>query len=303
MERRLSDDDIKWIEKFQSAWRGDDKQQSIESLITAHEIERRYMNEITLVNAVREGKITPYRESNLEPIDIESMFLFYTKLKESFKHAIEDKNYPNGYYFKDFEDKFRFHIDDSETPDESIEEFYEFITDGIKSWNEDEELKKDFHDRSTGISQKRYIEILQGFGNNQVREIVYDKNTIFKEREVRFETVTRRQISDGKNHLKLTTEILAKRTNKTSGYNIDIAPSSLEELKILSLENLWPEANRQQKEGFETFKKNIAKQFRTGIRAAVAVLAYCQEQLGPMEKLRREDLENLPRPQNLWVAL
>lgn len=293
MERHLSDDDIKWIEKFKDAWFGDDKQQGVERLITAHEIEHRYMNETTLVNAVREGKITPYRASNLEPIDIKAMEIFYTKLKESFKNSNRKNKYQNTCYFSDFEDKFRFHIDYNDHPYESFEEFYLFISKGMQAWNDDEELKIDFHDKSTEISNEMYSDILQGWGNKQVKEIVYDKNTIFKEREVTFETVTRRQIKDVKKHLKLTTEIMAKKQRQTSECNKSGALSSLEELNALSLEKLWPESNRQQKDGFETFKKRLNKHFKTGTRAAVAVLAYCQEQLGPGEKLQFEDLENL----------
>ena len=251
---------------------------NIERLITANEIIGLQMNEITLVNAVREGKIIPYKKSTLEKIDIKSIGKFYTKLSESFKKHIDDEKYEKGYYFADFEDKFRFHIGYEIINEQTLEEFYEFISENMKNWGEDYEIIESFHNESTEISQKRYSEIINGWGNKQVKEIVFDENTVFKEREIRFEAITKEQIKEIDNRLSnYKTECNREKT-------------ALKELEILSLEKLWPEATRQQKEGFEVFKKRLKKYFQIGIRAAVAVIDYCHK---TNTKLRFEDLENL----------
>lgn len=271
-----------WIYKYT----GKLLEPSIERLLTADKIVILSMNEITLVNAVREGKIIPYRENTIEPIDVKSIGEFFLKLKESFKIHIDNKNYEKGYYFSDFEDKFRFHIDYEITHEQPIEEFYEFLSENMKSWGEDNEIIEHFHNESTGISHKRYQEIINGWGNKQLREIVFNKNTVFKEREVRFETVTKGQLRDTQKKLQdFTPTLFDKKSQATS----EIKPE-LEQLEKLSLEKLWPAATRQQKEGFETFKNKLKENFQTGIRAAVAVLAYCHHQ---NKKLSFQDLVKL----------
>lgn len=63
--------------------------------------------------------------------------------------------------------------------------------------------------------------------------------------------------------------------------------SAIEKLMICGVDFLQ---NRQQKDGFNIWKKNVAKKFQTGVRVATAVIAYCHHQ---NKQLKKDELEYL----------
>lgn len=87
-----------------------------------------------------------------------------------------------------------------------------------------------------------------------------------------------------------TYEELEQFSSKISRKEAKENLSEISQLGALTLERLWPEATRQQKQGFNDFKKNLEKNFHKAVRTAVAVIAYCHEQ---NKKISAEDLQDL----------
>lgn len=128
---------------------------------------------------------------------------------------------------------------------------------------------------SINISAEQYRELDEGWCYKRMSE--YALLSIYKESEI---------------------HSIFKKSNKDKSNTIEIEEkSAIQKLEILDIELIQDtEATHQQKIGFEVFKKTITKKFRTGIRAAVAIIAYCHNHNA---KLRKSDLiDILDRPES-----
>lgn len=238
----------------------------MERLITAKEIVENYTNRETLTYYFISGGIKAYHKNTLEPFDGKLIYNFFQEFRETFKkenlYFLNDKHPVHmdprtGVYYGMTMDKQEVEIDTFSWID-----FYLELR-KIPEWAKEDEEFYQYFTKGYPLYGKFCEEIENGWGLLQAEQIVFE--SLFKEREVIDIFCTQQQ--------QVNHEITA-----------------LEELELLSLEKLWPEATRQRIEGFEVFKKRLEKHFQTGIRAAIAVIDYCHT---TNAKLRFEDLENL----------
>lgn len=268
----------------------------MEHFLTAEEVIEKHINKSSLIFAFVSGELTAYDKNSFDPIDGKELFDFFKHLGNVFYldggPFFNEADHPlyqeDRYYEKKFNDhgiwtdpttKIRYAASLEHSTFKRVPwvQLHKEIKFEIELSHNDPEYFEEFRRSIFIIFREQLDEIQDGWGAKQAEEIINE--SLFKLSDIKI------LLSKNENTGKIEgTSVPCPKKNEAT---------SLEELTYLSLEKLWPESNRQQKDGFEIFKKSLTKHFKTGVRAAVAVLAYCQEQLGPGEKLQREDLENL----------
>lgn len=241
----------------------------LEKFIPAEEIIEKYTNEFTLINAVKNGIVTPYDKQFTNPIDVKKIVNFfeearrYTNLQRGAPTwAIDEKeDLPNecNKLFPIYEIAYN-------RERRSWTGLYHECLMVIKETDYLEKKNENTEQYVHKIPSCQLHEIWDGFGNSQIREIIFE--SIFKKEEI--ENLFCDSIQEHQS------------THPPETY--------IDKLDLVYLEDLWPTASRQQKEGFETFKKKLKADFKNAILAAVAVISYCHRQ---DKKLTFPELQDL----------
>lgn len=173
----------------------------MEVLLSLSEIVPEFINEITLVYAVKEGKIIPYRKESLSPVNVERILSVFEETRkhmnlqmESPEWAIDqEKDLPTE---KRIFPKFTM-IDICQNGQRtSWIDIYDRIIKSIKSceiehakykkiFNKTEEIKYIEIDGcydTCGIPSDQFFEILEGVGSSQILEII--KESVFKKSDI-----------------------------------------------------------------------------------------------------------------------